>query len=104
MKLASFWLPHKHPKSISPLLRLIDDPEKVATNHSFQCLDLLGAEAIRFILNQKDLDRTYLYLFCHETFHEDTSLEELKRIYKDNPTEIVEWFNSQVIKDMQWIS
>ena len=101
LKLADLWVPHKYHlstqrtnRTLSLLLSLINDPGKAADNHSSQCLDVLGAHAIKFIVDHKGLDPTYLYKFCQNTFHKEV-LEELKRNHKEDPAHIVTWFFSR---------
>lgn len=98
LELADLWLSNKQNnvsnRTISLLLRLIDDPEKVAIDHSSQCLDHFGTHAIKFIVYHRDLDPTYLYAFCPASFHDEV-LEELKLNFKEDPIQIVKWFHSR---------
>ena len=98
LKLEEVWSPHqchltakRSDRTISLLFSLVSDPEKAAQNNPLQCLDLLGARAIRFIVSHKGLDPICLYDFCQETFHKEV-LKELKRNHKEDPGQIVAWF------------
>ena len=94
LKFLDEWMLYKDAVSGRPLRLLLDifnDPEQIAKTHPVQCLEELGPNAIKFIVNYKDLSPLCLHLFCKDTFHDEV-MKELQRQNEHNLAGIVQWF------------
>jgi hypothetical protein len=105
LKLAGIWTPYEpnipNPRTnrtLPIIFSLINDSEQAAANHPSQCLEIVGASAIKYVVNHNGLDPTYLYAFSQSVFHKDV-LDELKRNHEEDPLCIVNWFSSRGNKE-----